>query len=430
MITGHRQFEGKTVLHVVASVLKTEPDWTSLPTTTPAPLVRLLRRCLEKEPRRRLRDIGEAVIQLEGAAAEPAVEHAPRTVVTATAPGLPGLRKALSLALVIGSLMTGLGVWTATRPAAPPVTRFVVSVDSGIPPTQSLAFSHDGETVVYAVRVGGPLYRRALDQLEGVPIPGTEGAVSGFFSPDDEWVGFFAVPDLKKVALAGGPPMTLVESARGTAGFGGATWGANDTIVFSRVGEGLWQVPAVGGGPQQLTTPDSDQGETLHLFPEFISGTESVLFQASGSDGAHQISVQFLTTGERRVLVPSDRPRHASTGHLVFARGESLWRAPFDDDSLEIGGEPFPVLEGVLNSGAANAAYDVSASGSLAYAPGGAVATPQRTLVWIDRDGNEEMLAAPPRAYMYPRISPDGARVAIEDFVSGSDADLGVGLHT
>ena len=426
MLTGRRQFEGKTVSHVLASVLKSDPDWTSLPTTTPPPLVRLLHRCFEKEPKRRLRDIGEAVIQLEEAVAQSAVEPSAPAVVATSA---PSWRKTAPLAvgaLVVGGIVTGLAVWSVTRSVSlASVTRFAVTLQTGTPPPQSLAFSHDGETVVYAEQ--GRLYRRALDQFDGQYIPGTEGAASAFFSPEDDWVGFFAFPDLKKVALAEGPPMTLVESAGGTIGaFGGATWGSDDTIVFSRFTNGLWQVPALGGQAQQLTTPDSDQGESFHALPEFLPGAESLLFQATGADGEHQIVLLSPKTGERRTLLPGSRPRYVATGHLLFARGESLWRVPFDGESLEVSGEPFPVLEGLQTNNNGSSAYAVSAHGSLVYAPGGGVSTPQRTLVWIDREGNEEVLSAPPRAYIYPRISPDGTRVAIEHFVSTSDADIWV----
>ena len=216
--------------------------------------------------------------------------------------------------------------------------------------------------------------------------------------------------------------MTLAEWP--VTGFGGATWGTNDTIVYSIPREGLWRVSALGGQPERLT--NIEEGEFVHVSPEYLPDAESLLFEIVSADRASQITLLSLTTDGRRSLLPGNRPSYVSTGHLVFARGGSLWRTAFDAGSLDVVGEPFPVLEGVQTSNNGTPIYTVSDSGSVAYAPGVATSSPQRTLVWTDRQGNEEVLSAPPRAYLYPRISPDGASVAIEVFVSVDDADIWV----
>ena len=181
MLTGRRQFEGKTVSHVLASVLKTDPDWAALPQGSPPLLIRLLQRCLEKEQRRRLRDIGEAVVQLEDTAAEPTVN--PYGASAAASGSSSGWRQTgIAVgALLMGGLATGFAVWNLTPSMVQEVTRLSVPLQSGAPRTRSVAFSHDGRSIVYAEQTGGPLHWRALDQLDSTPIPGTEGAFAAFF---------------------------------------------------------------------------------------------------------------------------------------------------------------------------------------------------------------------------------------------------------
>ena len=228
---------------------------------------------------------------------------------------------------------------------------------------------------------------------------------------------------LKRVPVGGGAPRTLVELPDGGSEYAyGASWGSNDTIVFSQWGggaSGLWQVPAAGGEPAQLTTLDREQAEVVHLSPEFLPGGDALLFELqsgvdSATGAAASVAVLSLATGDRRVLLDGGNPRYVATGHIMFTRENALWRVPFDASRLEVTGEPVPVLEGVRTLQFGEAVYALSADGSLVYRPGGATGPPQRTLVWIDRDGREEAVPASPRAYRYPRISPNGTRVALD----------------
>jgi serine/threonine-protein kinase len=250
-----------------------------------------------------------------------------------------------------------------------------------------------------------------MDQLEAVPIPGTEGAEVPFYSPDGQWVGFFTQDKLKKVALAGGPTATLCDLTGGNRS--GASWGRDDTIIFSFLGSGLLRVPATGGAPQPVTQLQVDKGEAGHRWPEILPGGKAVLFtvgtEVNFLEGA-RIAVLDLNTGEQRMLLEGTHPRYISTGHIVFARPNSLWAVPFDPERLELAGSPAPLLEDIQVNGGGLANYTITEDGTLVYLPdtGGA----EQRLVWVDRKGTAEALAAPPRNYGAPRLSPDGRRIA------------------
>ena len=279
-----------------------------------------------------------------------------------------------------------------------------------------LALSPDGAHLVYAAGTGGSrqLYLRAMDGLEGEPIPGTEGASTPFFSPDGHWVGFFAEGKLKKVSISGGAPLTLCDAPNSF----GASWGTNDTIVFAPSNiSGLWQVSAAGGTPQPLTRLET--GESRHGWPDLLPGGQVILFTAFGSGpDSPRIAAQELETGERRVLAEGGvYPRYLPPGYLVYVQQEeapgTLLAAPFDLSKLEVTGAPVRIVENVmqLNSGAAQ--YSFSSLGSLVYIPGGNPAS-ERRLVWVDRQGVEQPLAAPPQRYVNLQLSPDNRLLALQ----------------
>jgi len=409
LLTGKMVFAGENVQEIIAGILKGEPEWDALPDNTPRGIRALLRRCLQKEARHRLRDAGDLRIQIEDS------RNAPTTPI----PSRTGWRRALPvvLASLVVGVIVGIAVWNL-KPSTPPTPLPPVRFGINIPGTDQLladglALSPDGANLVYVARRGGgsQLYRRSMDQLDAVPIPGTEGAELPFFSPDGQWVGFFAANStlLKKVSLAGGPPVTLSDAL----GFRrGASWGQDDTIVFAIDESGLLQVSADGGVPEPVTILDSDRGELNHRFLDILPGSKAVLFTVwTGSLETSRIAVQSLETGERRILVDGANPRFAPTGHLVFARTGSLWAVPFDADRLEMTGSPVPVLEGVQVRPGGFAQFALAADGSLVYIP--VRVDSERTLVWVDRQGAVEPLAAPPRAYVHPKLSPDGQRLAV-----------------
>jgi serine/threonine-protein kinase len=292
--------------------------------------------------------------------------------------------------------------------------------------TSDLAITPDGSRVVYAGNNGTQLFVRALDALEPVAI--AAGAIGNvFMSPDGQWVGFGGTTTgINKVSISGGPPIRIT----GTDGRGrGATWTVDDTIIFATdtAATGLQRVSAAGGEVTVLTRPDRDLGEADHLWPETLPGGRAVLFTimptAGGLDAA-QIAVLDLSTGTQTTLVRGGtHARYVHSGHLVYSAGSALRAVGFDLDRLETRGSPVPVLSHLVTTPAGAADFAVAADGTLVYvdAPAG-VGGAARTLAWVDRMGREQPIAAPPRAYMHPRLSPDATRVAV--WVDDQESDI------
>ena len=420
LLTGKPAFHGETVTEILAAVLKEEPDWRALPASTPLKIRDLLGRCLQKELRRRLHDAADARIEIEEALAAPA-----EAVSAAAAKGIRLRWRGILVWGVASLLLAGLismAVWKL-KPSSTSPPQSVIRTVITLPPGQqlagldsgtSVALSRDGTHFAYVARQGGAqqIYLRLMDSLEAKPIPGTDRAVNPFFSPDGQWLGFFADGKLKKVSMSGGAALTLGDATRPY----GADWGSWGIIAFvPSNGSGLQQVSDGGGTPQPLTR--LEKGELSHLWPEFLPGGKAVLF-AAGSTSFNftnaRVAVQSVGTGERRNLVQvGTNPRFAPTGHLVYVQGGSLMAVQFDPQRLAITGTAVPVVGGVLQSPVSGAAqYSFSATGSLVYVPGG-VQSNQSKLVWVSRNGAEQPLAAPARAYRGPRVSPDGRRVAV-----------------
>jgi hypothetical protein len=439
MLTGQRLFTGETISDTLASVLKNEPNWGTLPEATPTAVRRLLRRCLEKDRKRRLDSAADAGLEIEEALTAPSA--------TDRAAGQPGaaLRSAWARALpwaVVGALAAGLVVvlvlWAPWRAAAPPhVTRTAIATSGPAVLTINgfngdLALSPDGTHVVYVGNNGTQLFVRALDALEPVAIA-TGGAVQGpFVSPDGQGVGFFDGTTLRKVAITGGPPITLT-SVNGLPT--GATWALDDTIIFATtsVATGLQRVSAAGGTPEVLTRPDHAHGEGSHLWPEILPGGRALLFTITSQTGGletAQVAVRDLRTGTQKVLLRGGSHGHyVASGHLVYVAAGTLRAIPFDLARLVTQGTAVPVLPRLATTSFGAGDFAVAADGTLVYvdAPG-SLAPNARTLVWVDRMGKEESVAAPPRAYQHPRLSPDGTRVALSSIDQENDLwiwDLG-----
>jgi Tol biopolymer transport system component len=421
LLTGRLAFQGESTAEILAVVLKEEPDWQALPETTPSTIRALLRRCLQKDVNKRARDAGDARIQIEEAVAAPAIAEPVAVAQGIRAFGRRGLILNLGALLVVAT-MSGLAIWylkPAPAPAPRPVSRTVINLPpgqqlAGLDSGPALALSPDGSHLAYVATQGGTqqLYLRAMDSLEAKPISGTEGGIAPFFSPDGQWLGFVAGGKVEKVSVSGGAILTLGDAAfpRGTS------WGSQGMIAIAPTNISvLQQVPDSGGAPQPVTR--FEKGETSHRWPEFLPGGKAILFAtgpATGSWTNAQIDVQSSGMSERRILTSGGtHPRYAPSGHLVYAQGGNLMAVPFDPLRLTATGAAVPVVEGVLQSPLSGGAqYSLSATGSLVYVPGG-VQGAQLRLVWVSRNGAEQPVAAPARAYLNPRISPDGRRVAV-----------------
>jgi serine/threonine-protein kinase len=429
MLTGKRPFDGEDVTDVLVAVLGKEPvDLSFLPTDVPIAIRRLLRRCLEKDRRKRVADISTALFVLD--------EQASLSGSHAVAPmrQTPLSRRIiipLAIALVT-STVVGAAVWFVRRPVepVPPRVSRLPLAPSGTAAlningnNRDLAITPDGFRIVYVGNRGTQLFVRALDALEPVAVY-TGAPRSPFVSPDGQWIGFADALDLKKVAVTGGPAITL---AKIEGGFRGATWAPDDTIIFAtnNLAAGLQRITASGESMTVITRPDRAKGEADHLFPEMLPGGRAVLFTIAALAGgldASQVAVLDLQTGKHTVVVRGGSHAHyVASGHLVYAAAGTLRALSFDLASLKTSGTAVPVIPQVDTSPFGEVDAVVAGNGTLAYVAGGGLATTLRTLVWVDRQGRETPIPAPPRVYMYPRLSPDGTRIAV--YASDQEQDL------
>ena len=392
MLTGRPAFSGDSVADTIAAVIERDLDWGILPPSTPPGLMRLLRRCVQRDLKRRLRDMGDARLDLEEAASDSPTRDRPAPTLAArgwrtTAALMAGL---LTLGVLLGAAAASYRSLSPRRAGAP--AHFVVPLS---PTTQlsgldfpSVAISPDGSRLAFVGSRGGQtlLFVRQMNALDSTALPGTTNAVAPFFSPDGSWIAFFADGRLKKVALSGGMPITLCEAQVGLGG----SWGADDRIVFaSNTGSGLSTVSADGGRPQRVTNLDATKGEFSHRWPEWLPGGESVIYTVGtvGTWNQAEIVAQSLTTGERSVLVQGGtNPHYLPTGHLVYAHDGRIFAVPFDPRRLRVTGAPAPVLENVLQSTDGAAQFGVSQAGMAAYVSG-ELAGRQGKLVSVTRDG-------------------------------------------
>ena len=416
MLTGQRAFGGDDVSEVLSRVLQREPAWAALPPEVPLRVQQVLRMCLQKDVKQRAHDIADIRLALEGAF-ETAVAQ---SATPAAAPLRRRVALASTAALLAGAVVATTLMWFATRPVPPRVSRLLIASPGTAALTingndRDLAITPDGSRLVYVGNRGTQLFVRALDALN--PVAVYTGAPRGpFVSPDGQWIGFVdnnAV--LKKVAVTGGPAVTLAT----LVGFSlGATWGPDDTIIVASQDSttGLQRVGAAGGATTVLTRPDRAQGELDHVWPEMLPDGRSVLFTiavVTGGLDAAQVAVLDLQTGTRTILVRGGSHAHyVSSGHLVYAAAGTLRAVPFDLARLQTRGTPVPVIPEIVTTPTGGVDAVVARDGTLAYVSGSVPGT-QRTLVWVDRQGRETPTSAPPRGYVYPRLSPDGTRVAV-----------------
>ena len=420
MLTGRRAFGGSTATEITTAVLEQEPDWSALPARTPGGVRRLLRRTLEKDPRRRLRDIADARIDLADTAGSGAF--------AAPAPGTArqGTWRLHAAWLAATLVVAAVGLSTRfLRPIAAEDARgthVTVPLPPTTPASGSLAMSIDGRTLAIATTLGITI--RSLDDAGVRLLSGTAGATSLFMSPDGKWVGFWGAGRLRKVAVDGGDPMTIAEVGDVQRGF---SWADDGSIIYGHTNAVLSRIPAAGGAAVPITTFDAATDETSHRWPHAIAGRRVVLYAAGPSVTANEwnsahIVAQSLTTGERRVIAARGSSPTFADGFVFYVSGRSLMAQQFDPERLEVSGAVHTLMSDVVRAGNGAANFAMSAAGSLAVVRG----TPPgpRRLGWIDRHGNVEPLPFPPAFYGHPRLSPDGSQVAAT--VSDPDTDVWV----
>ena len=422
MLTGRAVFARETNSDTIAAILGSDVDWSALPASTPDAIRRLLQRCLNKEPLKRLHDIADARIELDDDSSRVVTD----VIARAPAGRWPGVLVA------VGVLAAAVLLFVQFRPSGsvPAVVRFSIGPpESGMfgrgANGRMLAVSPNG-TVLAFTAAGqdghSALWLRSLDTLNAKPVPGTEGAEGLFWSPDSASVGFFAGGTMKSVSIETEEVRTVCDVGGGTAQ---ASWSQAGVILFAgetRGVGGLLRVSAAGGVATAVTTLDREGGETGHLSPSFLPDGEHFLFDATTNDG----SVIYVGTlaSKDRIRVWNASGTHGASGalgtgvgfappgYVLFVRDGTLMALPFNAARLKPTGEPIRVAERVQNFGGGSDPFSVSANGALAYWGGGEFST--RRLAWFTRDGRETAIALPKRAYSRLALAPDGTRAVVE----------------
>jgi serine/threonine-protein kinase len=416
MLTGRQAFQGETISDVLASVLAREPDLALLPPNLNPRIRDLIQRCLEKSPKRRWQAAGDLRVETETALANPR-----RSVVEEQRIIGPRARwkfgVALLLAAALGGAITAVGVWYLRLPVTAPVARFSFPLGVGqefsLTGRSLVAISPDGTHIIYVAN--GQLYLRSIDQLEAKPITssGSQAPTSPAFSPDGQSVVYYSTAGtLQRIAVSGGTAVTICAADNPF----GVSWD-KDWIVFGQADRGIMRVSPDGNKPEIVVAVQP--GERAYG-PQVLPGGKTILFTlATGASldrwDKAQIVVQSLTSGQRKTLIRGSDAHFVPTGHIVYAVGGTLFGVPFDLERLEVTGGPTPVLEGVRRAGllaTGTANFSFSKTGTLIYVPGPIKGSPQSSLALVDRDGVIQPLKLPPGSYSFPRVSPDGKKIA------------------
>ena len=421
MLSGRQPFSGETVSETLAEVMKSEPPWEALPVGVPAHLTRLIRQCLVKEPRQRIRDMGDVRLVLEGAFG---TTSPPATGTTASADAgwtrAAAFRLAAAAAVValVGAAAGAWLLWPPTRATAAPVARLAITLPDDQRfrslDTPAVAVSPQGTLVAYVAESGGrnQLHVRVIAGVESKALAGTDQATGPFFSPDGQWVGFFAQGKLKKISVAAGTIQTLCDAPNPRGG----SW-AGDSIYFAAASNaGISKVSADGGMPVAVTTLDRAKGEISHRWPQVLPGGKALMFDVWTGPGVDEarVDAQRLDSGERTVVIEAGASgRYVASGHVIYARYDELFVVPFDVNRLRVSGQASRLSDTAWNGSEGNQ-FAVSDNG-VAVSVSGSPGRYERRLVWVGRDGRVEPLAAPPRRYAGNAvISPDGTRAAVD----------------
>jgi serine/threonine-protein kinase len=415
IVSGKRPFEGEEVTETLAAVLKDAPDWTALPANLPPSIRTVIQGCLKKDRRERIANISTVRFLLN----EP--QESP-PVAVATAGSTRWMPKAVGL-LFVGVVLGAIGMTGFTQLRSSPVlqvTRFPIT----LPDSQQLTFSRrvvaispDGTTVAFTA--GGRLYLRSMSDLESHVVAGADRAIGPTFSPDSRSLAFWADGEIKRISVSGGVPVSLYRTGA-TSAPSSLTWEGRG-ILFPQAATGIMRLSPDGGKPDVLVPVSLSDG--FAHGPQLLPDGETLLFTLTTDSQASverwdsaRIVAQSLKTGKRETIIEGGTDaRYVPTGHIVYALGGTVFAVPFDVAAKKKTGPITPVIDGVMrviaDSGTAQFAF--SNSGSLVYVKG-AQAAGQQQLFMFDRAGVAEPVKLPPGLYRFPRVSPDGTRIAFE----------------
>ena len=438
LFTGQLPFKGvhETALFYEIVNVDAAPMSAIKPEIDPA-LDGIVLECLVKEPAERYQSVAEVAKELRRFKRESTRSRATRTMVArqfdnaGPAGQTPDTKKGyrrtrliwplVSVVSILAAVLSFWGPWREHENATLPVMRFPINLPLTAPlvgGASTIAISPNGKHFVYLSLSSGipKLFLRPIDRFTAQPLPGTDGATDPFFSPDGQWIAFFADTKLKKISIYGGSPQDVCV----VPGFmRGGWWTADNTIWFGHLNSVVYRVPATGGTPTEVTVMDSIHGEISHRFPQLLPDGKTIIFTVkynniTSFDDA-VIAAENIVTHERKVLIRGGSfARYVPTGHIMYARGSTINAVPFDPVTNELKGTPLPVEEGgMLNPLSGDANYSVSNSGILVYAPLGSFSGLDASLTWIDRKGGTKPLLDTSRAYADGTMSPDGQRLAM-----------------
>ena len=428
MLTGRRAFEGEDISDTLAFVITKEPDWTAIPASVPSPVRRLLRRCLEKDRKRRLADIADARLEIEEAPVSSADPGAASTE-SARPAGLWRILPWAVAGILVVAVAAMLAIWAPWRrepPQAPLRLSAELGADltlrTGVGFSPAMALSPDGTLLALTGAATASartlLFVRRLDQLSATPLVGTEDAAGPFFSPDGRWIAFFADGRLKKIpAVTGGPVVTLADAPDPRGG----SWAEDDTIVFTpgRLSASILRGPSPDSPSVPWTAAEDIQSDdVLQRWPQVLPGDRAVLYTSHSAPGdfdTASIVVRPLSGGARKVVLRSGYyGRYVRSGHLLYIREGTLFAVPFDLERLEVSGPAAPVVEEVISSTLSGAAqFAVSNEGTLTYLPGKGVGS-RPPILWMGADGKTAPLRSMTSVWESLDISPDGRRLVVD----------------
>ena len=413
MLTGRRLFEEETASDTLAAVLRAPIEWGELPASVPAGLVRLLRRCLERDARKRLRDIGEARIALDSPMDELAAPAAGAPV--AEAPRSSRMKPLLWAGAAVLVAVTAIAIVGILKGPAKPrdgsVVRFHIGAPEGTSGMTWPRVSPDGTMIAFQARgPSGPpsIWVRRLDSFEAQELPGTESAARPWWSPDSRYIAFFSGNQLKKIAATGGPAQLISEGESGADG----NWGPGGTILFDgRAVDPIHRVDAGGGKATQATTPDASQGEAGHAWPFMLPDGKHFLFLGMPSTPDKKAMIKVAALGEpgSKALTATNSRVEYTSGHLLYVLDGTLVAQKFDADALALRGDPVPLAEHIVWDANGAASFSASSTGTLVFLAGSGGG--DSDLVWLDRAGRELGRVGEPAPYRDVALSPDGTRL-------------------
>jgi eukaryotic-like serine/threonine-protein kinase len=425
MLTGRAAFPGESASDALAAILDREPDWSALDKATPPAVLHVLRRCIHKDPRRRLQHIGDARLELDDALAIPIPGTERPSNRTGSHVGrAPWLTVGVGLVIAVIVLAAAFSNVWRQQPAVE-TFRFVIPTPP-MPSPASMAISPDGRTVAFtaSMRLNDlpMLFVRRVGSIDSQLLPGTEGATDPFWSPDSRSIGFGLVPvsgeqKLKVIEVGEGRPRVLCDAPN----FFGGTWNRDDIIVFGAMG-GLYRVSSSGGTRALIVAPDTSLGEVALRWPQFLPDGNHVLYQAANRRAADRaIVVRSLDAGHaKRVMLAESNAAFAPPNFLLFTRLRTLMVQQFDPSTLTIAGDPLRLAENILLASYGRAAFAVSDAGMLAYRTGETM----HSLVYVDRVGRVGDVIAQFNQESMWELSPDGKRVVFGEPSNGENDDV------